>query len=112
MTAAASPSVMMIETNEREDNFDHLLDSQQYSKDEVTDDQTFAHLDGVQIKTNDEQDLIMHHTTEEGEDYSSGDEEDSSPIATRRKAIGSRTEDFMADHHVQRIIREGSSKAP
>ncbi len=54
MTAAASPSVMMIETNEREDNFDHLLDSQQYSKDEVNDDQTFAHLDGVQIKTNDD----------------------------------------------------------
>ena len=42
----------------------------------------------------------MHHTTEEGEDYSSGDDEDSSPIATRRKAIGTRTEDFTADHDV------------
>ena len=45
---------MMIETNEREDNFDNLLESQQYSKDEVNDDQTFAHLNGVQIKTSDD----------------------------------------------------------
>ncbi len=99
MTAAASPSVMMIETNEREDNFDHLLE--QYSKDEINDDHT-SNLDGVQIKTTNDQDLILNHTTEEGEDYSSGDDddEDSSPLATRRKAIGSKTEDFTADHDV------------